>query len=174
VASFYIDDGTGGIQIYQNFTSIDFTKYELGMYVRVRGVVLQYDYTAPFLEGYELVPRYESDIEIIGGVFPGDATLEIEARVYCPSCGEDGFPIGFDAPERSNVVVRIFDAAGRDIITLYDGSSVGPFTVAWDGKDDQGDTVPPGLYICYLECVEVGSSRRLTDSAPIVVGMELR
>jgi hypothetical protein len=174
VASFYIDDGSGGIQVYQNYTSIDFTKYELGMYVKVRGLVLQYDYTAPFFEGYELVPRYLSDIEIIEGAFPAKAALKVEARVFCPSCGEELFPVGFEAPSRSTVVVRVFDAAGRDIVTLYDGSSPAVGSVAWDGKDSRGGKVPPGLYICYLECVEVGSSRTMTDSAPIVVGMELK
>lgn len=174
VASFYIDDGSGGIQIYQNYTPIDFTKYELGMYVKVRGVVLQYDYTAPFFEGYELVPRYESDIEIITDAFPAKAALDIEARVFCPSCGEESFPIGIEAPERSDLVLRVFDAAGRDIVTLYDGSSVGALSIAWDGRDARGDRVPAGLYICYLECVELGSSRKMTDSAPIVVGMKLR
>jgi hypothetical protein len=174
VASFYIDDGSGGIQIYQNYTSIDFTKYEIGMYVRVRGVVLQYDYTAPFLEGYELVPRYLSDIEIIEGAFPAKAALDVDARVFCPSCGDQGFRIGFTGPDRSNIVLRIFDSAGRDVITLYDGSSAGAASVTWDGRDHRGEKVPPGLYICYLECVEAGSSRRMTDSAPIVVGMELK
>jgi hypothetical protein len=174
VASFYIDDGSGGIQIYQNYTPIDFTKYTLGMYVRVRGVVLQYDYTAPFLEGYELVPRYLSDIEILQDRFPSKVDLEVDPRVFCPSCGEEGFPITFGGPELSGVVLRIFDGSGRDVVTLYDGSSVGMITVHWDGKDRSGDRVPPGLYICYLEGVEVGTSRRMTDSAPIVVGMELK
>ncbi len=173
VASFYIDDGSGGIQVYQNYTPIDFTKYELGMYVRVRGVVLQYDYTAPFLEGYELVPRYVSDIEVIEGAFPSKVDLDVDARVFCPSCGEDAFPITFGGPKLSGVVLRIFDAGGREIVTLYDGSSVGTVTVYWDGRDRWGDSVPSGLYICYLECVAVGTSRRMTDSAPIVVGREL-
>ena len=174
MASFYLDDGSGGIQIYQNYTPIDFTKYEVGMYIRVRGVVLQYDYTAPFLEGYELVPRYLSDIEIIEGAFPSKVDLEVDARVFCPSCGEDGFPITFGGPELSGVVLRIFDANGREIVALYDGSSVGTSTVYWDGRDRRGDEVPSGLYICYLEGVEAGTGRRMTDSAPIVVGRELK
>ena len=168
VASFYIDDGSGGIQVYQNYTPIDFTKYEPGMYVKVKGVLLQYDYTAPFFEGYELVPRYLSDIEVIEGIFPA------KPGVFCPSCGEERFPVGFEAPSRSNVVIRIFDAAGRDVVTLFDGTSPAVGSLEWDGRDSRGDRVPPGLYICYLECVEVGSSRKITDSAPIVVGLELK
>jgi len=174
MASFYLDDGSGGIQVYQNYTPIDFTKYEVGMYIKVRGVVLQYDYTAPFLEGYELVPRYLSDIEIIEGVFPSKVDLDVDARVFCPSCGEGGFPITFGGPELSGVVLRIFDANGREIIALYDGSSVGTATVYWDGRDRRGDEVPSGLYVCYLEGVEAGTGRRMTDSAPIVVGRELK
>jgi hypothetical protein len=174
VASFYIDDGSGGIQIYQNYTPIDFTKYQLGMYVKVRGVVLQYDYTAPYLEGYELVPRYLSDIEIIQGAFPSKVSLDVEARVFCPSCGEETFPITLGGPDLSSLVLRIFDAAGRDVVTLYDGSSVGRVTVYWDGRDRHGDRVPAGLYICYLEGVEARTGKRMTESAPVVVGRELR
>jgi hypothetical protein len=174
VASFYIDDGSGGIQVYQNYTPIDFTKYEPGMYVKVKGVLLQYDYTAPFFEGYELVPRYLSDIEVIEGAFALKAALKIEPVVFCPSCGEAGFSVGFEAPSQSNVVIRIFDGAGRDVVTLYDGNSPAVGSLEWDGKNSRGERVSPGLYICYLECVEVGGGRKTTDSAPIVVGHELK
>jgi hypothetical protein len=174
IASFYIDDGSGGIQVYQNYTPIDFTKYEPGMYVKVRGVVLQYDYTAPFFEGYELVPRYLSDIQIIGEGSHRKAFLDVEARVFCPACGEESFSIDFSGPDRSSIVVRIFDGAGRDVTTIYDGTAARTVSLKWDGRDRRGKRVPPGLYIVYLECVEEGTSRTVTDSAPIVVGMELR
>ena len=62
---FYVNDGSGGIQVYQNYTDMDYTKFHVGMYVKLRGLILQYDRTLPFLAGYELVPRWLSDIEVL-------------------------------------------------------------------------------------------------------------
>jgi len=171
---FYIDDGTGGIQVYQNFGPIDFTRFKEGMYIKVTGLVLQYDYTRPYLEGYELVPRYDSDIEIIEDAFPEGALLEVDARVFCPTCGEEGFDIVFGGPGLADVVLRIFDANGRQIRTLYSGQSVGEVTIPWDGRADDGKLVPVGLYICHIQAIEAVSSRRTTETVPIVVGVQLK
>jgi hypothetical protein len=171
---FFIDDGTGGIQVYQNYLPIDFTRFEVGMYARVKGVILQYDYTRPFFESYELVPRYDSDIEIIEGAFPEESMLDVDARVFCPSCGEDGFSIRFGGESLSDVVLRLFDGAGRDVRTLYSGTSLGDSEIIWDGRDDDGKFVSPGLYICFLEVTESVTGRRTTESVPIVVGIELK
>jgi hypothetical protein len=172
--SFYLDDGSGGIQIYQNYTPIDFTQFKTGMYIKVKGVVLQYDYTLPFLESYELVPRYLSDIEVISGAFAAEAALEVEPRVFCPSCGEESFSVTFNAPSMSDVTLRVFDAAGRLVATLYAGASIGERTAAWTGRDGAGRPFPPGLYVCHFQAVESLSGTRTTDSAPIVIGTELK
>jgi hypothetical protein len=172
--SFYISDGSGGVQVYQNYTPIDFTRFRTGMYARVKGVILQYDFTMPFLEGYELVPRYDSDIEIITDAFPKKPTLGVDARVFCPSCGEDGFPIRFGAPASSDVTIRIFDAAGRLVSTLYNGASVGERSIAWTGRDALGKPLPPGLYVCHIKVVESVTGTTSTESAPIVIGTQLK
>jgi hypothetical protein len=171
---FFIDDGTGGIQVYQNYLPIDFSRFEVGMYARVKGVVLQYDYTIPFFESYELVPRYDSDIEIIEGAFPSEVILDVKPFVFCPTCGEDKFKISFGAEASSYVVLRLFDGAGREVRTLYSGVSLGESETFWDGEDDGGKTVAPGLYICFLEVTKSVSGRRTTASVPIVVGIELK
>jgi hypothetical protein len=171
---FFLDDGSGGIQVYQNYTPIDYSQFKTGMYIRVTGVILQYDYTMPFLESFELVPRYETDIEILEGVFPEQALLEVDARVFCPSCGDESFAVRFGGEALSDVVLRLFDAAGREVTTLYSGRSVGVNEIEWDGRDDNGNPVSPGLYICFVEIVESVSSKRSTKSVPIVVGMELK
>jgi len=172
--SFYLDDGSGGIQIYQNYTPIDFTRFHAGMRVRAKGVVLQYDFTMPFLDGYELVPRYDSDIEIIQDAFPAKVTLDLDARVFCPSCGEDGFPIRFGAPALSDVTVRIFDGAGRLVSTLYNGASLGERQIDWMGRDSDDRPLPPGLYICHIRAVEAVTGHTDTKSAPIVIGTQLK
>jgi hypothetical protein len=173
---FYVNDGSGGVQVYQNYTDIDYTQFRVGMYVRVQGVILQYDRTLPFLDGYELVPRWLSDIVVIDedDAYPGEAVLEVEPRVFCPSCGEDGFAIKFATPSTAQVSLRIFDGKGRLVATLFSGTSVGASEKVWDGLQPSGEPVPPGLYVCFLDSIEAGTGRKTTDSAPIVVGVVLR
>ena len=50
------------------------------------------------------------------------------------------------------VAVEIFDLAGRLVHTLLDVESTsGAYAVAWDGRDDQGQVVPPGLYLAVVQ-----------------------
>ena len=74
----------------------------------------------------------------------------------------------------SDVIVRIVDGSGRKIRTLYSGTSVGVATFSWDGKDNDGKMVPAGLYVCHVESIEAISGRRSTETAPIVVGVQLK
>lgn len=48
----------------------------------------------------------------------------------------------------SAVEIRIYDLAGREVRRLYDGlDSSGRFARPWDGRDNDGGTVPPGNYL---------------------------
>jgi hypothetical protein len=172
--SFYIDDGSGGVQVYQNYTPIDFTKFRAGQYVHVKGVILQYDFTMPFLDGYELVPRYASDIEVVEDAFPAGATLEVTGGLFCPSCGDEKIAVRFGAPALSWVTLRVFDGAGRPVGTIYNGASTGEREFFWTGRDDEGKPLAAGLYVCHLEAVEANTGREITKSAPIVIGTRLK
>jgi len=48
----------------------------------------------------------------------------------------------------SPVAISVYDLAGREVRRLYDDmDSSGRFARAWDGRDDNGATVPPGNYL---------------------------
>lgn len=50
------------------------------------------------------------------------------------------------------VSVEIFDLAGRPVHTVLEAESTsGAYAVAWDGRDDQGQVVPPGLYLAVVQ-----------------------
>ncbi|MBD3219959.1 SUMF1/EgtB/PvdO family nonheme iron enzyme [bacterium] len=56
--------------------------------------------------------------------------------------------VAFTLPRAGNVRVAVFDLRGRSISTLVDGSrESGQHTVAWDGRDDAGQTVGSGVYL---------------------------
>ena len=58
-----ISDGGAPLTIYGAGAQLDLSGFEIGDAMRVAGVLSQYDRTVPFLGDYELMPRYQSDIE---------------------------------------------------------------------------------------------------------------
>jgi hypothetical protein len=57
-------DGVSTLQVYTYYNDyLDFSVFEEGDTVRVTGVLVQYDREPPYLEGYELAPRFQSDLE---------------------------------------------------------------------------------------------------------------
>jgi len=68
----------------------------------------------------------------------------------------------------ARVEVVVHDLAGRRIRSLFAGRrSAGRFSELWDGRDEDGNTVPPGHYIC---TVSVETQRRTYNGArPLAV-----
>jgi hypothetical protein len=59
--------------------------------------------------------------------------------------------IAFDLPVASRASLRVYDVAGRLVRTLLDAElPAGPGTATWDGRDDAGQAVPTGAYLCRL------------------------
>jgi DNA/RNA endonuclease YhcR with UshA esterase domain len=59
---FYLDDGSGAIEIYAKAAGIDISNITKGENLTVVGIVSQYDRTLPYTSYYEIMPRYSSDI----------------------------------------------------------------------------------------------------------------
>jgi hypothetical protein len=170
--AFFIDDGSGSCQIYQNFSDLDFSKYAVGDSVEATGVLLQYDYTQPYFGGYELAPRYSEDIVQLAVHYTADASIETSAKVLDINAGES-IDISFNAERSSRVTIRIFDLKGRSIATLYDGLCLGSTRATWDGRDDAGRKVPVGVYICHIQARPRGGETVKDAAVPIVVGSKL-
>ncbi len=168
----YIDDGSGSIQIYQNFNDLDFSQFAVGDYVSMTGAILQYDQSMPFFSGYELSPRYDRDMVILESPHSEAADVEISARVLDLS-SDDAIEIDYNAPAASHVTVRIFDLKGREVATLYDGICLGPQRVMWDARDDAGERVPMGAYLCHIQTRDRAEGKDSDAAAPIVVGRKL-
>lgn len=50
------------------------------------------------------------------------------------------------------VEVAIYDLAGRRVRTLLDANSTsGAYAVTWNGRDDQRQVVPPGIYVAVIQ-----------------------
>jgi streptogramin lyase len=70
--------------------------------------------------------------------------------------------IEYTLDEAGPVRLRVFDAAGRAVRTLVEGSRrPGRHTATWDGRGDDGAAVASGVYFCRLEAVDGAASRRM-------------
>ena len=71
------------------------------------------------------------------------------------------------------LTVRVHDLLGRSLRTLVEGqrfASEGAFV--WDGRDDRGAPVPPGLYVIRAEALPDGGERARASSMPMAVAVE--
>ncbi|MBD3237319.1 MAG: hypothetical protein GF330_11485 [Candidatus Eisenbacteria bacterium] len=79
-----------------------------------------------------------------------------------PNPGGPGLRIAFRVPARQTVQLRIFDVNGRAVRELLDGTvPPGPQSIAWNGRDDAGRTLPAGAYFYRLETPGLRETRRL-------------
>jgi len=132
--------------------------------------------------------------EVRQRVVPGNAADEIEgdrlsvrtalseSLVFSPQISPNPFtPNGDGVNETANisykllrltsavpVSLEIYDLTGRLVRRLYDGEDlVGEYSHPWDGRDDSGQLVPPGLYL-YRLVVDVQSGTE-TNSGVVAV-----
>jgi hypothetical protein len=71
------------------------------------------------------------------------------------------------------LTVRVHDLLGRPLRTLVEGqrfASEGAFV--WDGRDDRGDAVPPGLYVVRAEALPEDGAGARASSLPMAVAAE--
>lgn len=83
--------------------------------------------------------------------------------------------ISFTLTVEAKVNVRIYDVQGRIIRRLIDDKVLlyGENSVLWDGRDDDGRTVPIGIYICYIEAINPDSGGIDTRKITIVAAKRL-
>ena len=60
--------------------------------------------------------------------------------------------IQFALPQRAQVRLEVYDILGRQVTTLASGDmSAGTYSVTWNGKDANGQTVASGLYLYRIQ-----------------------
>ena len=70
--------------------------------------------------------------------------------------------VAFELPEARNVRLAVYDAAGRVMKTLANGSlEAGQYRRVWDGRDDAGRSVATGLYFLRYEAGDFRAWRKI-------------
>ena len=123
------------------------------------------------------VSNSDQPLEVPQGVNAGDATGEYEGNrvsvatvapewdllqvrvapaVLTPNGDgfNDGIEIGYDVLEitgSAQVWVEVLDLSGRQVRRLYAGADeIGEYARIWDGRDDAGQQVLPGIYLYHI------------------------
>lgn len=88
------------------------------------------------------------------------ARLALSAPWPNPSRGETRFALELGARDRGEVAV--FDAGGRRVRTLLAGTlEPGRQVLAWDGRDERGGRVSPGIYFIRARVARSEATRRI-------------
>ena len=89
---------------------------------------------------------------------PGPVTL----RASFPNPFTITTRIGFDLPQAGHAEIVIFDIAGRQVKHLVSADMpAGNHGVTWDGSDDAGQKVPPGVFFYRLTAPGYTASKRM-------------
>jgi hypothetical protein len=134
--------GAATDEVYEN------SELEPGIYYA--GVSIYDPYPIQDQSGYALV--VEGDIFINVGVpglsaYPG---FSIE-RSY-PNPFHSQTTLEFSVIQPGRITIRVLDATGRDIRTLVDGHyNPGGHSIIWDGTDQSGKRLGPGVYFYSME-----------------------
>ncbi len=106
-------------------------------------------------------PWVDGDVEIFGRfVGPEDLLAAptspvapvVPSMVATPNPFSARTALEVEIPTPGPATVRVFDVGGREVTTLHDGHlDVGRRRWSWDGRDDAGARVAPGMYLVRLE-----------------------
>jgi hypothetical protein len=93
----------------------------------------------------------------------GDAPLAFALHASAPSPFRGSTTLRFDLPGASRVRLSVHDLQGRRVRELIPsvGYAAGRHTIGWNGDDDQGRHLPPGVYMQRLEADGRSVSRRV-------------
>ncbi len=161
-------NGTVPVTVYvYKTTGIDVSSFKKGDMLRVTGIAGQYDYQPPYIDGYQVLPRFQSDIEIISATTSRTASLNISPNVV-DKTKEGVCTITVQGPSEGNYSLKVYDMSGKVIKDIYGARRMGPANAQWRLEDDKGNIVPIGYYIVKLD-VLLPDGKHQTVYKPVIV-----
>jgi hypothetical protein len=102
-------------------------------------------------------------VEEPGAGVPGPSVIVTRLEQSYPNPMNPTAVVKFSVGEPGKVALRVYDAAGRVVRTLFDESVVAPGTyeVAWDGRSDGGTRVASGVFFYQLEAAGFRSAKKI-------------
>ena len=146
-----------------------------GRRIRVTGIVGQYDNTAPYNSGYQLMPRFQPDIFDTSSAFPPTPKLVFDTVAPNPFCRALGqvASIQINAPTTGyRLTVTVFDLEGREVKELLRDAPGGYYDLKWDGTDDLARPKPAGIYLVSVKASR-NDGKTETISRPVTLAAKL-
>lgn len=151
-------------------TGIDVSGITVGTRLFLKGIGGQYDSTEPYDSGYQLLPRYQTDLTVFNPSVDNFFHLDVTGNPFAPDLGET-MTIEYGGPQGVRFNLTLFDRAGRDLAHLATNSPAGDI-FSYDGRDDWNEFLPMGQYLLCLEGV-YPDGRRLTTTETVVIAAPL-
>lgn len=156
-------------------TGINISGVQPGDKYFITGIGGQYDSEEPYNSGYQLLPRYQTDLvpffPDIGSYFhldikgsPSDPSSP--GNPFAPCLGELTY-IEYGGSSGMTFTLTVFDRAGREVAHLVESRSGGD-VMEWNGHDDNDEILSMGPYILLLEGID-GSGDRKTTTETVVI-----
>jgi flagellar hook assembly protein FlgD len=101
-----------------------------------------------------------TDVEKNEGAVPTEFAL---GQNY-PNPFNPSTTIRFDLPKEAPVTLEIYNVLGVRVRSLLAGEAVnaGTHSMVWDGRDDNGITMPSGVYLYRISAGDFQASRKMT------------
>lgn len=109
---------------------------------------------------------YIDDINIKGDEITGKKEIEFINPVFTNNISIRPIPmrnssfISFSSQSNSKISLKVYNVSGRKVKTLVDGHmKKGKHTIQWNGKNDNGNELPHGIYFLRMEIPDQGFSQ---------------
>ena len=90
------------------------------------------------------------------------AAVEPGLRAVAPNPFRGSTEIRFALNQPGRVELRLYDVAGRRVRDLVSGvQAAGERTVTWDGRDEAGRLLAPGIYFARFQSEQVTETRKI-------------
>ena len=147
-------------------TGIDVSGIHAGDRFFITGIGGQYDSEPPYDSGYQLLPRYQSDLLPFSPSISSYFHLDVSGTPFAPSLGES-MQFEFGGPPGWRFTVKVFDRSGREVARPAESRPAGD-VMEWAGLDDHEEALPMGPYILMLEGVDPDGERYVTTETVVV------
>lgn len=142
--------GDTATMFIDNDTDIDGTDAPTDLF-NVVGIASQYDGESPYWGGYQIMPRSLADLGIEVGVEENLTPVAFLSQ-NIPNPFNTRTTIEFAINRSGHTSLKIYNVTGQLVKILLDGYiTSGTYTRTWDGRDENGLKLVPGVYFYRLE-----------------------
>jgi hypothetical protein len=115
----------------------------------------EFELQPEILEGSSTFLKHESMLASLKKFVLNNNSSQEVIKISCsPNPFNDRISIQIQNTGTEKISVEIMDLSGRIIRKLFKGNLQGLNEIIWNGKNEHGTAVPPGLYICKVNQIQ--------------------